>query len=133
MEIPENLYKDLFLRDKTEISNGVRTIRDTAEKEMLPKMAEALIKCAGEQLWLQGYDLKNLELFKRNYDFGRGISLGMTMDINNAPITIRRFCYEYVVLAECIRKENERLKSFWLYRLIGLFRKPPRLRSGVNG
>ncbi|KKN74418.1 hypothetical protein LCGC14_0390380 [marine sediment metagenome] len=125
MTIPENLFKDLFLRDKTELSNAVRTISGTAEKEMLPKMAEALVKWAGAQLWLQSYDLKDFELFKRNYDYGKGLGLGMTMDINNMPITVRRFCYEYVALAECIRKENERLRSFWLYRLIGLFRKRP--------
>lgn len=127
MAIPENLYKGLFLRDKTELSNGVRTIRDAAEKEMLPIMAEALVKWAGEQLWLQSYDLKDFELFKKDYDYGRSLALAMTMDINNMPITVRRFCYEYVALAECVRKENERLRSFWLYRLIGLFRKLPRL------
>ncbi len=123
MEIPENLYKKLIGQDKSEISNGVRAIKRKTEKDLMPKMAEALVVWAGKQLWLQGYELKDLEMFKKDYDYGRGISVAMTLKIESIPLTVRQFCYEYLKLAESIKKENDKLRSFWLYRLLRLFAK----------
>lgn len=118
MEIHESLYKKLIRKDKAEIAHAVRLAGFQSEKNVLPVMAEALTDWAGRQLWIQGYGLEDLKLFKKDYDYGKGLGMGIEIDAERIPLTVRQFCYEYVILAECVKQENEKLKSFWLYRLM---------------
>lgn len=110
------LIDKLFREEKARFANAVAEVGEAVERDRLPELFEALAKWAGTHLWLTGYRLEKFEAFSKQFDYGRKLGLGVELDVQKIPLTVRQFCYEFLEFADEIRKENDKLKSFWFYR-----------------
>jgi len=117
------MLKTLIRKEQAEISNAVLMFGKGCEEKGIPIMAKALAEWAGKRLWRTGYEAENVKLYAKQFDYDRRIGVGITIDANKVPLTIRQFCYQYLKVAEeakneieILEKENNKLKNHWFYR-----------------
>lgn len=113
----------LFREEKKSFSNAVRGFHRKFEETAINSMCESLAEWAGRKSWTNGYDVEEFQLICREYDYGNLLGIAVEIDLQKIPLSTRQFCYAFVKLADAARQENEKLKSFWFYRLCAWFKR----------
>lgn len=89
-----------LLREEDRIRNAIRIDIKEFEVEHLPKVTKYLQQWAAKRLWTTGRGFDSNKFSSEKFDYGNEIGIGLTLDLNQIPPTVRQFCYQFVQLAE---------------------------------